>query len=399
MKPVYGLVTNGTLLGIGTLDEVIAEAKKLPGDTVVADGLQKNDESGGPQSGVGMVQAAMRAAALPDVTAKTVNAMSIDEAHSRLRAMGITGATPADMDLLSDNTKMRKSLAKASASEQERAISALRKRGSFTDADCKGVNLMPYDLANKLGAGLPLRTLCVGSSAACRDSCLVYTGQNSQQSAVAAKKRKLVAMYREPVAFLRMLVAAIDLHMCRCNAAQKWPLVRLNLLSDIPWEVWTPWLFEQYSRVQFYDYTKVFGRKPPPNYDLTFSYSGGNETLARRALDQGMRIAVVFVKAGHDRKGEVVYNQENRKSPTVLPTRFWGHQVVDADTTDIRPLDPPGVVCGLRWKINTRIKGGNEPLLISSVARKFVTPLFQDEQSGAIIAPESPVNHENGDVG
>ena len=48
----------------------------------------------------------------------------------------------------------------------------------------------------------------------------------------------------------------------------------------------------------------------------------------------GLNVAVVFaVKRGRP-----------------LPETFWGRRVIDADLTDLRYLDPAGVVCGLRAK-------------------------------------------------
>jgi hypothetical protein len=95
-----------------------------------------------------------------------------------------------------------------------------------------------------------------------------------------------------------------------------------NIMSPFPW-------------IQFYDYTKIANRRDlPSNYDLTFSYSGvpAFAPYVARARAAGMRIAVVF----RDRK--------------TIPSSFLGMTCVDGDDTDIRHLDPQGVVVALYAK-------------------------------------------------
>jgi hypothetical protein len=113
--------------------------------------------------------------------------------------------------------------------------------------------------------------------------------------------------------------------------------VRLNVVSDVMWERELPPLFWLFRDVQFYDYTKhakrVFrflGGELPPNYSLTFSLSENTEADARTVLECGGNVAVVY------RGG--------------LPKDWFGFPVLDGDETDLRFLDPPGVVVGLRAK-------------------------------------------------
>jgi hypothetical protein len=116
------------------------------------------------------------------------------------------------------------------------------------------------------------------------------------------------------------------------------PLVRLNGTSDIRWENYG--IIEQFPLVQFYDYTKLVNRSVPSNYDLTFSYSGvaAYQPFVKKAVDAGMRVAVVF------RARSVV------EEMLVNKIKFMDLEVVDGDDTDIRHIDPQGSVVALYAK-------------------------------------------------
>jgi len=112
------------------------------------------------------------------------------------------------------------------------------------------------------------------------------------------------------------------------------PVFRLNGTSDLAWEKYTineNNIFELFPNVQFYDYTKVLGRKTSKykNYHLTFSAADGNDADVARAMEQGMNVAVVFDE---------------------IPQTYKGRSVFNADDTDLRFLDPKGVVLGLKAK-------------------------------------------------
>lgn len=217
-------------------------------------------------------------------------------------------------------------------------------------------------------------TLCSGSTVECKNSCLVYTGRNVADT--YNHRRKAVgtlALLEQPEHFCRMLIEAITLHSRSEACREMKPYVRLNVLSDVPWELLIPDMFsffaERSSRVftppAFYDYTKLANRTPPPNYDLTFSFSGTNEGLARSEIARGRRIAVVFLAMrpkGKREKWETF--RYTGKSPAKgvprpqapLPDTFWDLPVIDGDVSDVRPRDPPNeqvqgpCIVGLRWK-------------------------------------------------
>jgi hypothetical protein len=119
-------------------------------------------------------------------------------------------------------------------------------------------------------------------------------------------------------------------------AAGKHFSVRLNGTSDLSPEQFHldgKNILELFPDVQFYDYTKIFKRiqlaKKHSNYDITFSFSGNNIAESLLALEQEIRVAVVFEE---------------------VPTQYWGVQVVDGDAYDMRYKDPGKVVIGLKYK-------------------------------------------------
>ena len=107
-------------------------------------------------------------------------------------------------------------------------------------------------------------------------------------------------------------------------------MFRLNGTSDIAWEKHD--VIQQFPAVQFYDYTKILGRKVEAlsNYHLTFSQADGNEEDVQKAIDKGMNVATVFRKK--------------------LPVAHMGIPVYDGDDSDLRFLDPKQVVVGLKAK-------------------------------------------------
>jgi hypothetical protein len=71
-----------------------------------------------------------------------------------------------------------------------------------------------------------------------------------------------------------------------------------------------------------------------PNYHLTFSAKENNQKDVRWATAAGMNVAVVF---DLPKKAE-------------MPETYMGLPVFNADESDLRFLDPKGVICGLYIK-------------------------------------------------
>lgn len=319
-----------------------------------------------------MPLASLEASGLPRVTGDDVGHMTLEEAHKALRGhfprrrRRASGSlervraydTPREMrnNLLGQNYKTAK-----------------QKPGE-DPSDVQGLSLLPHALVRDLAPSpiAGVRTLCLGSNEACRQGCLVYSGQNKADPYnLTIKIARSTALVKEPVAFCRMVLEACRFHGESAPRRGYRPYIRLNVFSDVPWELVFPDLFELLPGLQFYDYTKVAARRPPSNYDLTFSFSGTNERLARHEIEkEKRRIAVVFLLPG----GYVARRTAD------LPARFWGLEVVDGDVSDLRPLDASPVVVGLRWK--TPMGQGIDPTV--GKFQKFVVPCF--EEDGHVIA-------------
>ena len=122
------------------------------------------------------------------------------------------------------------------------------------------------------------------------------------------------------------------------------PVFRLNGTSDIAFEKYEVVrngvlyrnIFAAFPEVQFYDYTKMLNRKVTDiaNYRLTFSAADGNDIEVSKAIQQGYNIAVVF----------------GIKKTLPMPESYMGLPVFNGDESDLRFLDPKGVVVGLYAK-------------------------------------------------
>jgi len=161
----------------------------------------------------------------------------------------------------------------------------------------------------------------------------------------AARIAKTVWFFQDRASFMAQLVKEIAAGIAYAERQGLIPVFRLNGTSDIRWETIPVFhlkdvrggvvevdhhanIMEMFPTVQFYDYTKLVNRKAlPANYRLTFSLAENNDLAAWAS---GLNVAAVF-------KGK-------------LPATFMGRPVIDGDETDLRFLDPTGVVVGLKAK-------------------------------------------------
>lgn len=139
-----------------------------------------------------------------------------------------------------------------------------------------------------------------------------------------ARIRKTVMYFEQRELFLATLEADIRKAIKFAAKQGLTPVFRLNGTSDLSVEKWG--IIEKFPTVQFYDYTKVLGRKVAhlPNYHLTFSKADGNDSDVAEALLQGMSVVAVYDSI-----------------PEGVPS---------ADETDLRFLDPKGIMLGLKAK-------------------------------------------------
>ena len=191
------------------------------------------------------------------------------------------------------------------------------------------LHLAPADLSG--------REVCPKRTAGCTAACLNTAGRGGMfkrgettNMIQKARIRKTQYFFNNRAEFMADLVNDIKKAIRFAERKGLTPVFRLNGTSDLSWEKYDVVLgfniFELFPNVQFYDYTKVLGRKVAqyPNYHLTFSKADGNDADVAEALLQGMSVVAVYDKI-----------------PEGVPS---------ADETDLRFLDPKGIMLGLKAK-------------------------------------------------
>lgn len=199
-----------------------------------------------------MPQQSLRATGLRPISMRQVQAMSLDEAYERL-----IGFFPKTRRVLKTASTMRIARYDTPA-RMATAFLGQNYKTSKEDprgpAVVQGLSLLPYDMSVKFSRKqLPLSGLglCIGSSPACREGCLVYAGHNAVPYNTRVKLSRTEALLLQPVAFARMLVENIRWHAEKTKEMELF--IRLNVFSDVPWELVFPELFAEFSNVHFYD--------------------------------------------------------------------------------------------------------------------------------------------------
>lgn len=200
--------------------------------------------------------------------------------------------------------------------------------------------------------------VCAHSTPECRLGCLATSGRAkmdllSKKNIIQnARFKKTRLFYEHNEFFMNWVVAEMKSYQAKAKREGYYFSARINGTSDIELENYLiegKNIFEIFPEVQFYDYTKNPARmlKPiAPNYHLTFSYSGRNESAAVKTLESKQNVAVIF----------------NVKDVNDFPKTWNGFKVINGDETDYRPNDGKGVVVALKWKdiankeVNNEIK-------------------------------------------
>ena len=196
------------------------------------------------------------------------------------------------------------------------------------------LHLAPADLSG--------HNTCPKATAGCKAACLNTAGRGGMfkkgentNMIQKARIRKTLAFFNDREQFMADLAKDIRKGIKQATKLGLTPVFRLNGTSDLSFEKYevegAKNIFALFPDVQFYDYTKVLGRKVADiaNYHLTFSAADGNDADVNKAIAQGMNVTVVFDK---------------------IPAEYKGKPVFNADETDLRFLDPKGVVLGLKAK-------------------------------------------------
>jgi hypothetical protein len=175
--------------------------------------------------------------------------------------------------------------------------------------------------------------------AMCEEPCLDEAGRGAMGTVQMSRLRKTLYLLQYPELFYAQLKREIEKHCIHAVKKGFIPAIRLNGTSDWRWENYI-WDFMVESSTtygaKFYDYTKIVNRVIPDTdvYDLTFSYSGveAYQPFVLKALSKRLRMAVVF---------------RDRES---IPSEFMGMECIDGDDSDVRFIEPHGVVVALYAK-------------------------------------------------
>jgi len=200
-----------------------------------------------------------------------------------------------------------------------------------------GLHLAPANLSGY--------NVCIKASAGCKAACLNTAGRGVMSSVQSARIAKTRLFIEDQPQFMTRMHDDMLTAIKSARRANMIPVARLNLTSDLSWESIGIWkdtgdkttLMSAFSDIQFYDYTACASRmlrwingEMPANYHLTFSRKENTpDLLVDSIVKSGGNVAVVFDK---------------------LPTTWRGHKVVDGDESDLRFLDPVGVIVGLKAK-------------------------------------------------
>lgn len=188
-----------------------------------------------------------------------------------------------------------------------------------------GLSLLPANLSVKW-------SVCRYSTPGCREVCLNTAGKGRFDNVQYGRFWKTMFLGEHPQTFLDLLVFEVDLAV----AAHGQIALRLNVISDIPWERVVPNLFVMWQDdVVFYDYTKWPDRRSSDVLDVTFSAS--ENTTYQKIV-------------GRSRVGENVAVVFDTPPGVPLPSSWHGVPVVDGDESDDRARDDRGVIVGLRAK-------------------------------------------------
>ena len=201
---------------------------------------------------------------------------------------------------------------------------------------------------------------CKSSSPGCESGCLDESGRGVFNSVQLARYKKSKYFLNDRSNFMLDLIESIIRLQKKAHNKNLVPVVRLNGTSDLIWESIRINLselmqrkyiinnidfvkgfkinkrlniFELFSNITFYDYTKhpiewrYKALKHLNNYSLTFSRSENNENKALSYLINGYNSAFVF--------------------KNTIPKKYKGFKVINGDETDLRFLDKKNVIVGL----------------------------------------------------
>jgi hypothetical protein len=172
---------------------------------------------------------------------------------------------------------------------------------------------------------------CSWSTKLCRKGCLKTSGRMTMGA--DARTLKTTFLGAHPDEFVTLL----HFEILQAAAKHDQVRVRLNVLSDLEWERFAPFLFTEVpDNVLFYDYTKAGLSRilhAPSNYRLVYSASEMTQDGDLWMLLNHCNVSMVF-----DR----------------VPDEYLGIRVWNGDKSDDRWMEPAGSLIGLSAKGSMR---------------------------------------------
>lgn len=192
--------------------------------------------------------------------------------------------------------------------------------------------------------------LCpMAAIAGCEKACLFTAGRGAMSNVMLSRLRKTLYFNQYRDLFMNQLHNELIRERVKAKRKGYKLIVRLNGTSDIRWENIAVSgyanIMQALPDIQYYDYSKLANRRNiPSNYDITFSYSGVADyaPYVAKAVANGERIAVVF-------RNRAIVERMLANGET-----FLGLPVIDGDNSDIRHIEPKGVIVALYAKGKAR---------------------------------------------
>lgn len=185
----------------------------------------------------------------------------------------------------------------------------------------------------------PSAKTCPYSTEGCRRSCLWTAGRGQMNCVQAARAKRTVDLYRNPQKFSRRLIKEIVAHSKNCFKKDMNCCVRLNGTSDLDWSPIIDYfraskITPPMQMIRFYDYTKNFWKV---------------------VFNRQSRYYLVYSRHEHTKTWQLWLLKLLRKNSAVvfkgpMPKTYKGIRVVNGDESDLRFLDPKGVIVGLKAK-------------------------------------------------
>lgn len=228
------------------------------------------------------------------------------------------------------------------------ALGATESNPKLAKGEKLGVLSKPHNLSPASESGW---NMCAQASLGCIAACLHTAGNPvylpAKIQARLQRTRAFMTMRKVYVALMAFELQALETKAKRLNMAAAW---RPNTTSDYPFHsvalevdgVKVKSLIHAFPNIEAYDYTKITKKALqwaagllPSNYHITFSKSESNDSDVAKVLKTGGNVAVVF-------------------SSKQLPQTWGGYRVIDGDVSDVRFMDSPNVIVGLKAKGKAR---------------------------------------------